>query len=128
MKKLIHPLLTEECTFIVHEDEPKFGTPHHFQVQVNSRADLVKYRGKMIKVDFQEGSVKENGVNGIANEDALVMVLARLEGAQNTKYKCEENSESIFAEAISHIEAALKILKERTNKRVELNVKGTSIV
>jgi hypothetical protein len=123
MRRLVHPLLTENNTFIVHEDEPKFGAPHHFQVQVNSSADLVKYRGMMTKVDFQEGPIKENGVNGIANEDALVMVLARLEGFQNTKYKCDEN-----AKAISHIEEALKVLREHTNKRVERNVEGTSIV
>lgn len=121
MKRLMHPLLTENYTMILHEDDPKFGAPHHFEVYSTANKD----RGKLstVKVDFQEGPIKENGVNGIANEDALVMVLTRLEGFQNTPFKCEEN-----AEAILHIEAALKAMRARTNKRVARNVEGTSVV
>jgi len=119
MKELKHPLLTSKYTKISHEDEPQFGAPHHFQV-----TPVIATEGyTVVKVDFQEGPIKENGVNGIANEDALVMVLARLEGFQNTQYACAENEDAIF-----HIEAALKVLRSRTDKRVARNVEGTHIV
>lgn len=123
MPELKHPLLTNNYTIITHEENPQFGAPHHFQVQVSPAAELAGHRGMMVKVDFQEGPIKEHGVNGIANEDALVMVLARLQGFQSTPYACEEN-----AQAITHIEAALTVLRERTNKRVARNVEGTHIV
>jgi hypothetical protein len=112
--ELKHSLLTNNYTRIIHEEEPQFGAPHHFQIISMQNAS------KIGQVDFQEGPIKENGVNGIANEDALIMVLSRLEGFQGTKFKCDEN-----AEAISHIEAALLALRRRTNKRIERKVEGT---
>jgi len=51
------------------------------------------------------------------------MILLRLEGFQQTEFACEEN-----AKAIEHIKNALKILRERTNKRRARNVEGTSNV
>jgi len=114
---LEHSLLTTNHTKVVHEENPLFGDPHHFKV-------VSVETGRVCStVDFQEGPVKENGVNGVMNEDLLVMVLTRLNGFQNTKFACKEN-----ADAITHIEDALKVLRERTNKRVARNVEGTSQV
>jgi hypothetical protein len=72
-------------------------------------------------VDFQEGPCKENGVNGVANEDLLHMVLVRLNGFQNTPYACKEN-----AMAIARIEEALMWLRYRTESRAQNNTLGTS--
>lgn len=123
--KLEHPLLTTNYTEIFHEEDPQFGAPHSFlvvpkEIQDKKENEITGYAGY---VHFQEGPIKEYGVNGIANEDALVMVLVRLEGFQKTQFACEEN-----AQAIEHIEAALKVLRERTNKRATRNVEGTSQV
>ena len=117
MIEVNHPLLTKFYTKMIHEDNPKFGAPHHFIVR---RVEDDRVVGK---VDFQEGPVKECGVNGIGNEDVLGMILLRLEGFQQTEFACEEN-----VKAIEHIKNALKILRERTNKRRARNVEGTSNV
>lgn len=70
---------------------------------------------------FQEGPIKENGVNGCQHEDLLNIVLHRLQCFQTSEYKCEENQL-----AIEKLEQALQHLRDRTNKRVERNVEGTS--
>ena len=80
-----------------------------------------KIQGKLSSVDFQKGPVKEVGVNGVANEDLLLMVLTRLEGFQNTEYRCSENEEAICA-----ILEAIDSLRKRTVNRVIRGVQGTS--
>jgi len=114
---LANPLLTQNYTYIRHEEDYKFNAPHHFTVQRVSDDEIIA------KVDFQEGPIKENGTNGVANEDLLGMVLTRLISFQDSEFACEEN-----AKAIGLIEETLKTLRERTNKRVERGVEGTSII
>ena len=54
------------------------------------------------------------------NEDLLVMVVRRLEGFQNSEFKCREN-----ACAITKIEEALMWLSKRTMGRENRGVEGT---
>jgi hypothetical protein len=117
MAELKHPLLTRFYTYVEHEDETKFNAPHHFVVKKVSDDKVIG------RVDFQEGPIKECGVNGVGNEDVLVMVLSHLQGFQNSQYACVEN-----AEAINYIEAALHSLRSRTNNRIERGVLGTHTV
>ena len=77
----------------------------------------------LAQIHFQEGPVKENGVNGVANEDLLVMVVRRLQGFQESEFKCREN-----AMAITKIEEALLWLRKRTMGRENRGVVGTSAV
>lgn len=113
--KVTNKLATTKYTEIYCEDEIRYNAPHHFTVNEVET-------GKMIEsINFQKGPIKECGVNGIANEDAIVMVLTRLESFQNSEYACEEN-----AKAIECLESALMWLRQRTNKRIERNVEGTS--
>ncbi len=114
---LVNPLLTQNYTYMTYEKDYKFNAPHHFIVRRVSDDEIIA------KIDLQEGPIKENGVNGVANEDLLGMVLTRLIAFQESEFKCEEN-----AKAISLIEETLKTLRERTNKRVERRVEGTSTV
>ena len=118
MKQLEHDLLTSKYTKVYHEDEGeiKFNAPHHFRVvSAGKPAEVV------CKVDFQEGPIKENGVNGAANEDLINMVICRLEHFQKSEYKCREN-----AIAISKLEEALLWLRKRTIGRENRGVEGTS--
>jgi hypothetical protein len=120
MKKVEHELLTEKYTRVYHEDNIEFNAPHHFTVVAVN--DVVTFGRKRVvgEVNFQKGAIHEAGVNGVANEDLIGMILTRLEGFQNSEYKCEEN-----AEAISHLENALKALRKRTDKRIARGVEGT---
>lgn len=66
------------------------------------------------------GAIKEHGVNGVANEDLIVMVIDRLNSFQESQFKCREN-----AIAITKLEEALLWLRKRTTDRERRNVEGT---
>ena len=73
------------------------------------------------RIEFQNGPVKESGVNGITQEVLLAIVLDRLRSFQAGRYSCREN-----ALAIIKIEEALLWLKKRTSDRLKRGVLGTS--
>lgn len=128
MKPMIetkHDLLTTKYTRVLEEKDFQFNAPHTFEVvrkldentEFNPKTDL------LAKIHFQEGSIKECGVNGVANEDLLVMVIRRLQGFQESEFKCHEN-----AMAITMIEEALLWLRKRTMGRENRSVEGTHVV
>jgi hypothetical protein len=116
-KELEHPLLTTKYTKVFHEIDQKYNAPHRFRVL---RIDDLKEVGR---VDFQEGPIKESGINGVNNEDVLHMVLARLNAFQESEFKCREN-----ALAITKIEEALLWLRKRTMGRERRGIEGTHTV
>lgn len=119
MELINHDGFTHKYTNVYCEDKEKqkFNAPHHFLVKKADSDEIV------CAVDFQEGPIKENGVNGCSNEDLLLMVMVRLESFQNSEYKCEEN-----AEAIKHLNETITALRSRTNKREARGVEGTSTI
>ena len=72
-------------------------------------------------IKFQEGPIKECGVNGCHNEDLLVIVLDRLQSFQSSDFSCREN-----ALAITKLEEALHWLNARTSDREKRGVEGTN--
>ena len=116
-EELKMPTLTTKYTKVYVEKEYKYNAKHRFIV---ARAEDGE---KIADIHFQEGPIKECGVNGVANEDLLNMVLCRLKHFQDSPYKCNENQA-----AIEHIEGALRWLRARTNKRAEEGKEGTSQV
>lgn len=70
------------------------------------------------EIQFQNGPIGENGVNGVQNEDVLKLLVVRLR-ALNSKFPCRENSI-----AITKIEEALLWLEHRTSIRREQGVEG----
>lgn len=71
-------------------------------------------------VSFQEGAINEVGVNGCHNEDLISIVIDRLQGFQESQFKCREN-----ALAITKLEEALHWLNHRTRERERRGVEGT---
>jgi len=120
MKELKHDLLTSKYTEVYHEEGPfKYNAPHHFLVQP---ALLVVGEDSFCqRIDFQEGPIKECGVNGACNEDLIAMVICRLEHFQNSPYSSRDN-----AMAITKLEEALLWLRKRTIGRENRGVEGTS--
>lgn len=112
-----HPYFTNEYTNVFSEspDVMEYNAPHHFHVR-DAKTDKV-----LSEVHFQEGPIKEVGVNGVCNEDLLLMVYARLDCFQHSDYMCTENEE-----AMRHIEEAVKALRSRTNRRKAAGIEGTS--
>lgn len=115
MKKLSKG--TSKYTTVYVEENYKFNAPHRFKITNSKTGEVLQ------EIKFQEGPIKEYGVNGIHNEDLINMVILRLQGFQNSEYKCEENEVAIqcLAEALYH-------LRRRTNNREKRGVEGTSIV
>jgi len=69
---------------------------------------------------FQNGPIKEFGVNGITQEALLAILIHRLECFQAGPFRCREN-----AIALTHLEEALMWLQRRTVARIKRNVEGT---
>lgn len=72
------------------------------------------------RVVFQNGPIKESGVNGVTQESLLAIVIDRLRSFQNGQYSCREN-----AIALTHCEEALMWLQRRTVARIKRVVEGT---
>lgn len=72
-------------------------------------------------VHFQNGPVKEVGINGCHNEDLLAIVIDRLECFQAGPFACDANHA-----AIVDLRSALKRLQQRTADRERRGVEGTS--
>lgn len=122
MKEVKHDLLTSKYTKVLHEDEPyKFNAPHHFNVIQSNEGHEDWPQAILAQVDFQEGPIKENGVNGACNEDLIAMVICRLEHFQQSEYSSRDN-----AMAITKLEEALLWLRKRTIGRESRGVEGTS--
>lgn len=113
---------TKNYTAVTYDIEygMEYNAPHRFKVyKAKDVAEMYNgmtaiYDYPLATVDFQCGPIKENGVNGVSNEDLLLMVITRLQHFQQSKYACEEN-----AEAIEGIMIAVEALRRRTNKRIE---------
>lgn len=73
-----------------------------------------------IKIVFQNGPVKEAGVNGITDEALYAVLIDRLRAFQSGPYACREN-----AVALTHLERALLWQHKRTLDRERRGVEGT---
>ena len=118
MKELNMPLLTKKYTTVIAEEEFQYNAPHHFQVVKTEDPKEV-----VADIHFQEGPIKECGVNGVNNEDLVNMVICRLQHFQESEFSCKEN-----AMAINKFEEGLLWLRSRTMAREARGVEGTHTV
>ena len=121
MKRLEHDLLTSKHTAVFHEEKEwmKYNAPHHFMVE-SVPQDSSTSSVTLGHIDFQEGPIKECGVNGVCNEDLIAMVICRLEHFQKSEFNCREN-----ALAITKLEEALLWFRKRTMGRENRGIEGT---
>ena len=76
---------------------------------------------KFIDITFQDGPIKEVGVNGCQTEDVIDVLIARLKGFNVPPHNNRETSLAITA-----LEEAQNWLWRRTRERELRNVEGTS--
>jgi hypothetical protein len=69
---------------------------------------------------FQNGPIKEVGVNGTTHEAELAILIDRFEGFQKGPYACEDNEE-----VLHHLSMALQGCQRRTRARIARGVEGT---
>ncbi|PGK43987.1 hypothetical protein CN907_06975 [Bacillus anthracis] len=120
MKKLEHDLLTSKYTEVFHEKNFQFNAPHKFEVRSTNGFDNQGNQDVLATIHFQEGAIKEHGVNGVMNEDLIAMIICRLEHFNQSEFRCRENST-----AITKLEEALLWLRKRTMGREKRGVEGT---
>jgi hypothetical protein len=116
-----HDLLTDKYTSVYMEEEFSFNAPHNFKVFPN-QGRLGDQVLPIAEIHFQEGPIKEAGVNGVCNEDLIAMVITRLEHFNKSEFSCRENSM-----AITKLEESLLWLRKRTMGREQRGVEGTHV-
>ncbi len=119
----------EELTITVRDDPGAGGANHCYHVEGmnldSNPAWQILHNGPgkgatAIPLVFQNGPIKEVGVNGITQEVLLAIVLDRLRSFQEGDYRCREN-----AIALTKIEEAMMWLQSRTRARMARGVEGT---
>ena len=102
-------------------DEPgQGGACHRYQVFSNNSGSN-EPSAIFADVHFQNGPVREFGVNGCHQEDLLAIVIDRLRSFQSGSFACREN-----ALALTKCEEALHWLQHRTRQRQLRGVEGTN--
>lgn len=114
---------------ITVEDEPGAGGANHlymirgFDTETNP-SDPFKGASRdgalHSTVLFQNGPIKESGVNGVTQEALLAIVIDRLRSFQAGPFSCREN-----AIALTKLEESLMWLQRRTVARIKRGVEGT---
>lgn len=135
MKKLESDLLDNKYTEVYHEKEFTNNAPHLFEVTAVPQSTIGMFRpddegivtfrpddeGIVVGVvKFQEGPIKEFGVNGVMNEDLISMIICRLEHFNQSEFSCMENSM-----AITKLQESLMWLGKRTKNRRDRGIEGT---
>ncbi len=75
---------------------------------------------RRVTLMFQNGPIKDVGVNGVTHEVLLAVVIDRLRSFQAGPYMNRAN-----ALALTHMEEALMWLQYRTRERIKRGVEGT---
>lgn len=100
---------------------PVFTTTPETHASSNGHWDVVTWgagEGRVSQLQFQNGPVKECGVNGVQLTDVLRACLARYQ-MLNKSFPCRENSL-----AITKLQEAIMWDEERTSKRTRQGVEG----
>ncbi len=97
------------------------GANHEYLISWHPKttSDQVASRS-FIQIGFQNGPIKECGVNGVTDQSLVALVIDRYRGFQSGQYSCADN-----VEALAHLEAFMECSKRRTKARIARGVEGT---
>lgn len=103
-------------------DEPGSGGANHkYEIAIPlQESPLDDLKESVLAINFQNGPIKEAGVNGISQEALLAIVADRLTCFQNGSFANIDN-----ALALSYIRLAIETLHRRTKERLARGVEGT---
>lgn len=71
-------------------------------------------------IAWQDGNIRDNGINGAQMRDIIEAVKARFEFFQNSKFACAEN-----LEVIDLLNRAVAVIDSRTARRKVAGIEGT---
>lgn len=113
---------TRKYTEVIATDEKGQGNANHeYQIVPTGSGPGSKLGDVCAVISFQNGPIKEFGVNGVTNEDLIAIVIDRMRGFQSGEYACRDN-----ALVLAKLEEALMWLRNRTNEREARGVEGTN--
>ena len=106
-------------------DEPGQGGANHEYIvwgfdDTNNASNGIVQGNRYLHIFFQNGPIKEFGVNGITGEALLAIQIDRLRCFQAGPFKCDDNEEALY-----HCKVALGALQRRTIARIKRGVEGT---
>ena len=114
--------LNEQLRVVVYDEPGHGGACHEYQIRnIEHITGDAHDDCELCLITFQKGPIKEYGVNGISGEALLAIVEDRLIGFQSGSFACEAN-----AIALSYIQSAMEVLKNRTIERLGRGVEGTN--
>jgi len=100
------------------------GAHHHYVISgfnlETNESDVNDALDSGLNILFQNGTILENGVNGITQEALLAVIIDRLRSFQYGEFACRENEK-----ALTHLEEAMHWLQQRTINRLRRGVEGT---
>jgi hypothetical protein len=106
--------------FIAVTDEPGAGgASHEYVAYYSPDPEGIEYASPIVNINFQNGPIPVNGINGVTHEVLLAIVADRLNSFQIGPYPCAENDM-----ALHHVVQALNWLKQRTEDRIKRAVEG----
>jgi hypothetical protein len=99
-------------------DEPGAGGAcHHYRIGIFNDGHSID---EDLHIKFQNGPIKEAGVNGITQQALIAICIDRLECFQAGPYACKENGV-----ALNRLKDAQSWLLKRTRARMARGVEGT---
>lgn len=108
--------LNDDVTIAVIDEPGQGNACHEYMITLPGSPHVNNCR-----ISFQNGPIKEAGINGITGEALLTVVIDRLRGFQSGPFACREN-----AIALTHLEDSLMWLQKRTRDRLSRGVEGTN--
>ena len=110
--------LNDELEISVLDESGAGGANHEYAIEAGRDGEQSRTVSKVFR--FQNGPIKESGVNGISGESLIAIVIDRLECFQKGPYACREN-----ALALTKLQEAMHWLHHRTRDRESRGVEGT---
>ena len=119
--------VNHQLTITVLDEPGAGGANHQYHIELPAKPGPDVPEGatslsNITFIGFQNGPIKEAGVNGLTQEALLAVVIDRLRSFQAGPFSCREN-----AIALTHCEDALMWLQRRTRARIARGVEGTNV-
>jgi len=102
-------------------DEPgQGGACHEYRIETSDPKGITPV-AIVGQISFQNGPIKESGVNGCHQEDLLAIVIDRLKSFQAGPFACDANQIALWK-----CEEAIMWLNHRTKDRTKRGVEGVN--
>lgn len=111
-----HKVEGAEALTVIAVDQRGQGNAH-YEYEILGPSEV-----RVGRISFQNGPIKEVGINGVSEEALLAILMDRLDGFQGGVYGCKEN-----ATTLDRLQAAMDLMQDRTRSRVARQVEGTSV-